>query len=58
MSFAYGLRALKQWFFLWQIFAILQKNTLLQIPCYSEKDWARNEIFIKNLPKLPQLTTI
>lgn len=26
MSFAYGLRALKQWFFLWQIFAILQKK--------------------------------
>lgn len=58
MSFAYGLRALKQWFFLWQIFAILQKKILLQIPCCSEKDWARNAIFIKNLPKLPQLTTI
>ncbi len=58
MSFAYGLRAFKQWFLLWQVFAILRKTILLQIPCYSEKDWARNEIFIKKRPKLPQLTTI
>lgn len=40
------------------IFCHFAKKILLQIPCYSEKDWARNAMFIKNLPKLPQLTTI